>query len=113
MGIEYSCIAKMQGIDDNKYIVEKRVISGADLRGLCAKYEWYTLGDKEDFFAMWYDAEEIENVTTYDLFELAKDIWLHSDLDVWKEEFLIDEIKRIMFLIERKCCHTYFSIKNK
>lgn len=109
MNDNYIGLSRMDGINNDKFIFEKRVINSDNLILLCKRRKWYTLGSEEEFFDMWYEAENLENVTTYDIFNLAKDIWLHSDLDVWKEEYLDDEIKRIMFLIERKACHTYFS----
>ena len=92
---------------------EKRVMDSDDIRKLCIENEWYTCGSNEDYSDLLNFIDNLENVTTQNIFEVAINIYEHSDLDEWfdNNEDIIDEIKHIMFLIERNCCHTFFTLK--
>ena len=84
---------------------ETRILSADKLRALCIERDWYTLGDCEEYSALfdklrdclWQSVE----MTTEKLAEIAQDIMEHSDLP---EDYTIT---CIMFELAR-ICTTYF-----
>lgn len=74
---------------------EERTLSSYDLRIACIAHDWYTTGDDEDYEALLDYAESLDNVTTEDLYALAKDIEKHSDTEY--------EIADIMEALILKC----------
>ena len=78
---------------------ETRHLSGSDLRSLCIKENFYTLGTNEEYFNLLETAEKTENITTDDLVELATDIKSHSETDA--------EITSIMFILAKACVSVF------
>lgn len=79
--------------------IARRLIFVDDLKNLCEKQKWYTMGDSESFSRL-LDKCRKANITVDDMIEIAKDIHLHSrqsDMDF--TEFC-NEIAEIS--------HTYF-----
>ena len=53
---------------------EIRKINYEDLRNLCIKNNWYTLGTNEEYQDMLFRADGLENVTTEDIARIAQNI---------------------------------------
>lgn len=50
------------------------------LRSMCVKSNWYTAGTNEDYINMFKMCKK-DNITTNQLFKIAKDIYEHTDVD--------------------------------
>ena len=86
---------------------ERRMLTRDDLRQLCIKKNWYTRGTNGDYEWMLNRIEEHEkeNLTTYEIVFIAKNIYQYSDPDYWKD--CDDPILNICFEIAR-VCNTFF-----
>lgn len=73
---------------------EVRKLYGDDLRRLCIKKGWYTLGYAEEYENLLNMAVK-DNITTDDIVAMATDIKNHSETDY--------EVKSICFEIARIC----------
>lgn len=92
-----------------KYI-EIRTIHYDDLWALCNKQEWYTKGTNSEYEDLLLKASDIDNVTTEDIHEIAKNIYNHSDYEC--DYYFMEEeqiIESVMFLINRQACTTVFA----
>ena len=84
---------------------EVRTISIEELRRLCIKMGWYTLGSDISYYAMLSAAAVKDNLTTADIIDIALDIAQHSALgDVEPET---DVLSSIAYEIARASC-THF-----
>ena len=81
--------------------VEKRWYPD-DVRDLCIREKWYTKGNNEDYEQMleyvdlYYDNPALEH-----LYRVAENICRHTDEQT---------ISNVMFLLERYCVHTFYTI---
>jgi len=74
--------------------VEKRTITRELIRALCVEKNWYTCGTNEEYeYLMKFD--RIENLSTKDIIEMAKNIKEHSITDYG--------ITSIAFELNRAC----------
>lgn len=60
-------------------IKEIKRIDTDKLRGICIKNNWYTKGNNEEYSNM-FSMCDVDNVTTELLYEIAKDIYEHTDV---------------------------------
>ena len=72
-----------------KYI-ETRILHASDLRTLCIRENWYTLGDNDEYSDMMCKTF-CPNLTTEVIADIAQDIKGHSDTDM--------EIPEIMYAV--------------
>ena len=77
---------------------EIRTMSMENLRGLCIRFGWYTLGNDREYDNL-LSRTKVSNITTKDLVWLAQNLLDHSDTDY--------DIPSIMFELS-KICTTYF-----
>lgn len=64
----------------NRY-KEIRTLTAYNLRALCIRQNWYTVGDNAEYEHLLYDlADSKPHLTTQDIIEIAEDIAAHSDL---------------------------------
>lgn len=61
-------------------IKEIKRIDTDKLRSMCIKNNWYTAGTNEDYSNMFKMCEK-GNITTNQLFKIAKDIYEHTNVD--------------------------------
>lgn len=80
-------------------IKEKRFINFLDLRQLCIRNKWYTLGTVEEYNSFLISTTKMENVTVKEIVEIAEDIKEHSKIDY--------ELTDICFEIGRICISTF------
>lgn len=80
-----------------KYI-ETRHLTTAKVRRLCIKNNWYTCGDNEEYAAMFaklHDEEgNLVHMTADKLFEIAEDIYAHSEITDYSIEAVVCELAR-------------------
>jgi Cdc6-like AAA superfamily ATPase len=84
-------------------IREVKQISTSKLRSICIKNNWYTCGTVTDYSNM-FTMCEVENVTTETLYQIAKDIYEHTNVKSAKngcsEEYSdIDNILNMMIYV--------------
>lgn len=79
--------------------------SKGKIRGLCIKENWYTMGDNEEYMAMW-DFVGSHKPTPNNVYKVALDIMKHSDVEQ-SDEYL----ENIMFLISESCIMTFYEIE--
>ena len=79
---------------------EIRKIIAAKVRNACIKYDFYTMGDCDEYSNLFDLIRNINNSTTKDLEIVATDIKEHSETD--------DRIVDIMYILANECCVTYF-----
>lgn len=61
---------------------EIRTINLAKLHNLCVENGWYTMGDKEEYWSLYFDiVKSKDNLTTADIIEIAIDILHHSEFE--------------------------------
>ncbi|MGB8451484.1 MAG: hypothetical protein WCD89_04055 [Anaerocolumna sp.] len=76
--------------------IEKRKLSGDNLRNLCISKNWYTCGDGKEYNHLLYIlADKKDNITSDDIFKIASDILSHS-----KTEY---DFENVCFLIASTC----------
>lgn len=80
---------------------EVRRLTSMDLRSLCIMNDWYTHGTVKEYSNLLSNVDNLKNVTTDDIVEIAQDIVDHSDVHM--DMGFTD----IMFAIAEKCT-TYF-----
>jgi hypothetical protein len=81
---------------------ETRKMFADDLRKLCIKKKWYTLGTNNAYAGLMFGACARENVDTQTIVATAKDIIEHSE-----EEYLMP-LPSVCFELA-EICHSYFS----
>lgn len=84
---------------------EIRKMHSDDLRRLCIFKNWYTAGRLESYENILTKVDNIKNITTPDLVEIAEDIYGNSDFDYMKNEgYSMNEIYcHIMFELSKIC----------
>ena len=82
---------------------EKRTITYDELKNLCTKNQWYTIGTTKEFNNFLAQAEKT-NLTAQDIGSMAYDIAKHSITE--------DTINMICFEIARKCTSTFATTEN-
>ena len=78
---------------------ETRKLYSGDLRNLCIKKNWYTLGTNEEYDRLLTLADRYDNVNTATIVNIAEDIKNHSKTDY--------DISSICFEIA-EICHSFF-----
>ena len=91
---------------------EVRRLSGSDLRVLCIREDWYTGGTNEEYADLLNKTNNIENITTDDIVEIAADIVEHSEEAVKKLEVqgglsFGEVFTHVMYLVAESCS-SYF-----
>ncbi len=79
---------------------ETRILHASDLRTLCIRENWYTLGDNDEYDTLMCKTF-CPNLTTEVIADIAQDIKDHSDTDM--------EIPEIMYTIAA-ISHTTFAV---
>ena len=80
---------------------EVRKMNSDDLRNLCIREHWYTEGNCEEYTNLLSKADDIDNVTTDDIVEIATDIYSHSRFE---DDYTMNElILNIMFKVGKIC----------
>ena len=89
-------------------IIEHRYICGADIRNSCITENWYTRGTNAEYMNL-LSKYEYKKYSVRTLYNIAKDIYEHSDFNRMKESgyFEHDIIENIMFILSRKIVSTY------
>ena len=86
---------------------ETRTISYFDLRSTCIRENWFTRGTCKEYNDLLTKADELENVTTDDLVELATIICEHSECPgMLDDEFFCN----VMFILANDACVSTFSV---
>ena len=87
---------------------EVRILDSEKLRNYCIRNNYYTAGDNEEYSNLLYYQKNnnIENLTTYDVFRLSNDIFEHSDITLCDSYTREDAIRIIMQDIINTCCIT-------
>ncbi len=86
-------------------ITENRFLSPYDLRSVCIENDWYTKGDNEEYSALMDKASICKNITTNNLYEIARNICEHSNMrGYWNEK---EAIEGIMFSLAQKLVATF------
>ena len=65
-------------------VKEIKRIDTNKLRQICINNNWYTKGSNADYLKMFKMCDK-ENITTNQLFKIAKDIYIHTDIDEAEE----------------------------
>ena len=86
-------------------ITERRIIAASDIRSLCIRKNWYTLGTSIEHFELPRNALHIQNATAEDLYEIARHIWHCSFTEA--SGLTIASIMHELL----KICNTFFDIK--
>lgn len=79
---------------------EKRTLTMENLRNLCVFNNWYTNGSNKEYENLLNNVDNLINITTDDIVEIATDILSHSNLE-------LDELTNICFKIN-EACNTFF-----
>lgn len=92
-------------------IQSEKMLSMEDVRILCIRENWYTLGDVQAYGKMLKMANS-EHVTNKLLYKIALDIAEHSDIDDYlKSGHNYKEIiEHIMYLLNRQCFESFVII---
>lgn len=84
-------------VDNNKEdqtmtLKETRKMDTARIRNICIKMDWYTRGTCDEYSKMFETAER-EEATPEGIYEVAKDIFEHSNMDHYiRDGYSEDEI---------------------
>lgn len=76
-----------------------RKLYSEDLRQLCIKHKWYTKGTNAEYCSLLNSVDEIENVTTNEIINIAENILRYSITDY--------TLSSICFEIAG-ICHSFF-----
>ncbi len=87
-------------------IKETRFISGGSVRQLCIRENYYTNGTNAEYEVLLNAANRLgaENVTADGLYSLAKNIYEHSEMDIYDAN---EAIAQIMYCLNLACVTTY------
>jgi hypothetical protein len=83
-------------------IIERRYIFSDDVRRLCIVRGWYTKGNTEQYDNMLKLVDNREVATAEGLFDIASDIWNHSNTDLHTVQIMraLASITDTHFIIE-------------
>lgn len=84
-----------------------------DVRQVCIQNEYYTHGDNEDYSALLKYIDTLGEVNDQALFNIAQDIYNHSDIERIMNEGGVDEcgaFESIIFNITEKV-HTFYKVE--
>lgn len=88
-------------------ITERRVANWCDLRAMCIKHRYYTMGTNEEYSAL---ADLVfkhsDNMSTEVLYQVAKDIMDHST----PESVAGMDVASMMFTVEYEACRHCFDV---
>lgn len=83
-------------------IIEKRLLTGGELREVCVRHHYYTNGTNEEYCALLKKVGYSAVVTTELLYELATDIHAHSEFfNCFQSDN--DAIEHTMYCIAQAC----------
>lgn len=86
-----------------KKYTETRILDASKLRSICIKNDWYTCGNNGQYAAMFAKLRNengnLVHMTTDKLYDIANDIYYHSDTD-----YIVEDI---MAVLARHCSY-YF-----
>ena len=91
-------------------ISESKNWSSEEVRRMCIAHSYYTAGDYRAYEALLKWVNTIAP-TKQNIYKVALDIFLHSDIDL--DRYGVDEdemISAIMFDISRECVSTHYAI---
>ena len=91
---------------------EVRTLSNWDLRAMCIAGNWYEEGTNDEYSNLLNRVNELDNITTDDIVEIAMDIMEHSNGTV---KYLVQSsglswdgvLCHLMYLIN-EACNTHF-----
>lgn len=89
---------------------EVRRLTRTDLRALCIRENWYTGGTNAEYYNLMCKVDNMYNVSTDDIVEIATDIIEHSETakaDFEEATGGEDFYTHVMFLVAEKC-YTFF-----
>lgn len=89
---------------------ETRRMDAGNIRNICIKMDWYTRGTCNEYNKMFENAEARE-ATPEAIYETAKDIFNHSDMDYYRNSGYSDDeiIQNVMCYLVNDA--TYSSIE--
>lgn len=94
-------------------IKEIKRINTDKLRNMCANNNWYTVGTSEDYIKMFKMCEK-DNITTNQLYKIAKDIYEHTNVDNAKQGcdsgYSDNESILNMMIYVNDCSYTFYEI---
>lgn len=80
-------------------MTEIRKLYSGDLRQLCIKHNWYTRGKNEEYAPLLNAVDDLNNVTTDEIVNIAENILRHSITDY--------PLSSVCFEIA-EICHSFF-----
>lgn len=72
-------------------IVETSRIEASRVRSICIKMDWYTCGTNEEYTEMLTNTE-LQEATAENIYKTAKDIYDHSDMSNYANDYTEEEI---------------------
>lgn len=94
-----------------KTVVEDSVIHASKVRSICIKMDWYTRGTVDEYTNMLTNAE-LQPPTPAIIYEIAKDIYDHSDMSNYASDYTENEIiENIMCYIGNDAVTRTYAIK--
>lgn len=94
-------------------VKEIKKIDCGKLRGMCIRCNWYTHGSIESYDNMFKMCRK-NNITTSQLFEIAKDIYEHTNLDNVREgcskDYSDSENILNMMIYVNDCTYVYYEM---
>ena len=84
---------------------EQRVLRRNDLKQLCINNFWYNRGTNEEYAALLDKAENLTNVSTADILEIAYNILSHSKTE--------HTLEAICFEVARACISYFYLSKEE
>lgn len=96
-------------------VKEIKRIDTSKLRSMCIKNNWYTAGTNEDYSNMFKMCEK-DNITTNQLFKIAKDIYEHTNVDRAEQgcssEYSNNESILNMMIYVNDCSYVFYEMAN-
>ena len=81
-----------------------RMWDSSDIRTMCIHHNYYTCGSNEEYLPMLNKVDEM-SPTPENIYEIAKDICEHSDIEY-------ANVEGIMFDIEREAVRVFYTIED-
>lgn len=90
-------------------IKETKFLFADDVQTMCIEHNWYTFGTDEDYINMLDSIRNRKKITVNFIYEIACDIFIHSDLRDWGED-INSVIENLMCYIINDCVRTSVTI---
>ena len=104
---------EQKGQVNNMTIKEVKRIDTNKVRAMCIKNNWYTAGTTKDYSNM-FRMCETDNVTPLNLYEIAKDIYEHTNIDTAKtgcnREYSDNENILNMMIYVNDCSYVFYEM---